>query len=47
MGAEGIWWSIPTGWGIGLLLSIIYYRTGRWKTKAVVKAKVEPATITR
>jgi putative MATE family efflux protein len=47
MGAEGIWWSIPSGWGMGLLLSIIYYRTGRWKSKAVVKAKVEPATITR
>lgn len=47
MGADGIWWSIPTGWGMGLLLSIIYYRTGRWKSKAVVKARVEPATITR
>jgi len=47
LGADGIWWSIPTGWGMGLLLSIIYYRTGRWKSKAVVKAKVEPATITR
>ena len=47
MGADGIWWSIPTGWGMGLILSIIYYRTGRWKSKAVVKAKVEPATITR
>jgi putative MATE family efflux protein len=47
LGQSGIWWSIPCGWGIGLLFSIIYYRTGRWKTKAVVKAKVEPATITR
>jgi len=47
LGADGIWWSIPTGWGMGLILSIIYYRTGRWKSKAVVKAKVEPATITR
>ncbi len=47
MGAEGIWWSIPSGWGIGLLLSFIYYKTGRWKSKTVVKAKVEPATITR
>jgi len=47
MGESGIWWSIPSGWGIGLLLSYIYYRTGRWKTKTVVKAKVEPATITR
>jgi Na+-driven multidrug efflux pump len=47
MGESGIWWSIPSGWGIGLLLTFIYYRTGRWKTKTVVKAKVEPATITR
>jgi putative MATE family efflux protein len=47
MGAQGIWWSIPTGWGIGLLLSLLYYRTGRWKTKTVVRAKLEPVTITR
>ena len=47
MGESGIWWSIPSGWGIGLILTFIYYRTGRWKTKTVVKAKVEPATITR
>ena len=47
MGADGIWWSIPSGWGIGLLLSVIYYRTGRWKTRTVIKAKLEPATITR
>jgi len=47
LGAEGIWWSIPAGWGIGMVLSIIYYRTGKWKNKTVVKAKVEPATVTR
>ena len=47
MGQSGIWWSIPSGWGIGLVLSYIYYRTGRWKRKGVIKAKVEPATITR
>ena len=47
MGEAGIWWSIPSGWAFGLILSFIYYRTGRWKTKSVVKAKVEPATITR
>ncbi|MCP4313607.1 MAG: MATE family efflux transporter [Bacteroidetes bacterium] len=47
LGAEGIWWSIPSGWGMGMVLSIIYYRTGRWKNKSVVKAKVEPATVTR
>jgi putative MATE family efflux protein len=47
LGSQGIWWAIPTGWGIGLLLSLLYYRTGRWKTKTVVRAKLEPATITR
>jgi len=47
LGQTGIWWSIPCGWGIGLVLSFIYYKTGRWKTKTVIKAKVEPATITR
>ena len=47
LGQSGIWWSIPSGWGFGMLLSYIYYRTGRWKTKSVIKAKVEPATVTR
>jgi putative MATE family efflux protein len=47
MGEAGIWWSIPTGWAFGMILSYIYYRTGRWKTMTVVKAKVEPVTITR
>jgi MATE family, multidrug efflux pump len=47
LGAEGIWWSIPTGWGIGMVLSIIYYRTGRWKNKSVIEAKVPPPSVTR
>ncbi len=37
LGAEGIWWAIPAGWCIGLSLSFIYYKTGRWKRKTVVK----------
>ncbi len=37
IGAEGIWWAIPAGWMIGLILSFSYYKTGRWKKKAVVK----------
>jgi putative MATE family efflux protein len=37
IGAEGIWWAIPAGWLIGLVLSFSYYKTGRWKKKAVVK----------
>jgi putative MATE family efflux protein len=47
LGQTGIWWSIPSGWGIGLVLSFIYYRTGRWKRKSIIKIEVEPATITR
>ncbi|MFO7671359.1 MAG: MATE family efflux transporter [Bacteroidales bacterium] len=47
LGAEGIWWSIPAGWGFGMVLSMIYYNTGRWKTRSVIKVKVEPATVTR
>ncbi len=37
IGAQGIWWAIPVGWMIGLILSYTYYKTGRWKRKAVVK----------
>jgi putative MATE family efflux protein len=40
MGETGIWWSVPAGWGVGLLLTFLYYLTGRWKTKTVVKAPV-------
>ncbi len=39
IGAEGIWWSIPAGWVVGLSLSFFYYKTGRWRTKAVVNYK--------
>lgn len=37
IGVAGIWWSIPAGWFIGLALSFLYYKSGHWKTKAVVK----------
>lgn len=36
MGPDGIWWSIPAGWLMGAIFSTWYYRTGRWKTKAVI-----------
>ena len=36
-GYMGIWWGIPVAWVIGLTLSYFYYKTGRWKKKAVVK----------
>jgi putative MATE family efflux protein len=35
-GVGGIWWSIPAGWMIGFTLTYFYYKSGRWKTKAVV-----------
>ena len=35
-GYDGIWWSIPIAWVVGLGLSYLYYLTGRWKRKVVV-----------
>jgi len=32
-----IWWSNVIGWWIGLAISYIRFRTGKWKTKSVVK----------
>jgi len=31
MGSDGIWWSIPAGWMVGMIFSTWYYRTGKWK----------------
>ncbi|MFP4447445.1 MAG: MATE family efflux transporter, partial [Bacteroidales bacterium] len=35
-GEVGIWWSIPIGWVLGLLLAYAYYLTGRWRKMIVV-----------
>ncbi len=35
-GTDGIWWGIPVAWLFGFVASLIYYRSGRWKTKGVV-----------
>lgn len=37
IGVTGIWWAIPAGWIVGLVLSYTYYKSGRWKNKTVVK----------
>lgn len=37
LGTDGIWWGIPIAWCFGFIASFIYYKTGRWKTKSVVK----------
>ncbi len=36
-GVDGIWWAIPAAWGVGMLGSLIYYKSGRWKNKGIVK----------
>jgi putative MATE family efflux protein len=33
----GIWYALPITWAFGMIASAIYYFTGRWKRKAVVK----------
>ncbi len=40
----GIWWAIPIGWFLGMVLSWFYYLTGKWKTKGVVKR--DPQVVT-
>jgi putative MATE family efflux protein len=41
IGVHGIWWSIPIGWFFGLIVYFFYYRSGRWKKKALVKYDAE------
>ncbi|MDK2910110.1 MAG: hypothetical protein PWR20_1677 [Bacteroidales bacterium] len=36
-GEKGIWWAIPFAWVFGVSASYIYYKTGKWKNKSVVK----------
>lgn len=36
-GYIGLWWGIPVAWVIGMSLSYLYYLTGRWKKKVVVR----------
>ena len=35
-GTTGIWWAINISIGAGLLVTIIYYKTGRWKKQSVI-----------
>jgi Na+-driven multidrug efflux pump len=37
IGYYGIWWGIPIAWTVGVIASFAYYKTGRWKKRAVVK----------
>lgn len=35
-GTDGIWWGIPVAWAFGFVAAYFYFRSGRWKTKAVI-----------
>lgn len=40
-GVKGIWWSIPSGWILGLIISWIYYKSGRWKKRVRIQKEEE------
>lgn len=31
LGASGIWWAIPIGWTVGLVIALVRYLSGKWK----------------
>lgn len=35
IGENGIWWSIPLGWFVGLFIAYGYYRSGKWKNRSI------------
>lgn len=39
-GVHGIWWAIPIAWFLGMSLSYLYYRTGRWKKKSMIRLEL-------
>lgn len=39
-GTNGIWMGIPFGWTLALIVTVIYYNKGRWKTKAIVNHRI-------
>ncbi len=36
-GPVGIWWGVPIAWAIGAVFSFFYFRSGKWRSKSVVK----------
>jgi Na+-driven multidrug efflux pump len=36
-GHIGLWWGIPIAWIVGLSLSYMYYLSGRWRKKVLVR----------
>ncbi|HON89671.1 MAG TPA: hypothetical protein PK746_09375, partial [Spirochaetales bacterium] len=46
LGITGVWLSVPAGWLMGAIYSTIYYRSGRWKRKALVQTENQQKIIT-
>lgn len=36
-GISGIWWGIPIAWLLGMGMQYIYYLTGKWRKKVIIK----------
>lgn len=36
VGVQAVWWAVPMGWAVNLLISFIWYKTGRWSHKKVI-----------
>lgn len=43
LGVSGVWWSIVISTTLGLLLNYLYYRTGNWLRKVMVRPSMSPA----
>ena len=39
IGVNGVWWGEPIGTFIGMMILLVYYRSGKWKGKVVVRKK--------
>jgi len=37
IGVNGVWWALPVSWIIGFLATWLYYLSGKWKDKGVIR----------
>jgi putative MATE family efflux protein len=37
LGSNGIWWAIPIAWTFGFIITSLYFKSGKWKNKAIVR----------
>lgn len=42
LGRSGIWWAIVASITIGLIVTFIYYKTGFWKRRCIIKDETSP-----